>query len=614
MSKTTPLINFFNETFHIPHYQRGYRWEEQEVNELLDDLWNFEKTSNKGEFYCLQPIVLKKNNIRGYDVLDGQQRLTTLYLLLVYLDDKLKEDNYNEPLFTLNYETRKDCEQFLNERKFITETDDSNIDYYHICNAYDTIDKWFKNEKHRGAKGKLVPILMDETSKSNRNIRFIRYEVPRDTNPIDVFIRLNIGKIPLNDAELIKALLLQSDKYDADEIKFTRMRLFEIATEWDNIEYTLQNEEFWSFLSNADNKKDTHIEFIFDLIADKLQRKKRYFPTKPIKHATFLILSEYLQDMLDNEGLERINAVQIIWDEVNSYFEYFKEWYKSRQLFHYIGFLIAIRNYSIDDLISKASEYSKTKFIEDLESEIGKALRINKKRKDSDGTEYNVELENLNYENENQQSNDIQEIQRILLFHNIYASLKSDKENARFPFNLYKKTKQKEKWSLEHIHARNSETITGQIHQQTWLIDHIRSLQRLDNPGFDLLLERMQELRHSEEIDRVEFEAIVNEVYDEINKISGANDRDIHSISNLCLLDGVTNSRLNNSVFDVKREIIKNTELEGHYVPICSRNVFMKAYTSYPVNNAYWTIEDRKDYFESIRLVYDKFINAIREK
>ena len=106
MSKTTPLIEFFDQTFHIPHYQRGYRWEEQEVNELLDDLWAFCKDRESGDFYCLQPIVLKKNDKKGYDVLDGQQRLTTLYLLLVYLEDKRKEDNYNQPLFKLNYETR----------------------------------------------------------------------------------------------------------------------------------------------------------------------------------------------------------------------------------------------------------------------------------------------------------------------------------------------------------------------------------------------------------------------------------------------------------------------------------------------------------------------------
>lgn len=616
MSKTTPLIDFFYQTFHIPHYQRGYRWEAQEVSELLDDLWGFEKTSNKGEFYCLQPIVLKKNDKDGYDVLDGQQRLTTLYLLLVYLEDKRKEDNFNQQIFTLNYETRKNCEHFLKNKKFIAEVDESNIDFYHICSAYQTIDTWFKDEKHRGAKGKLVPILMDDNSKSNRNVRFIRYEVPKETNPIEVFIRLNVGKIPLTDAELIKALLLQNDKYNTDEIKFIKMRLFEIASEWDTIEYTLQNEGFWYFLSNNSNQKPTHIEFIFDLIADKIQKEKKYFITKPLKHATFLIFSEYLEDFLDNgkDGNEitRIKAVEEIWSQVTIYFEYFREWYQNRTLYHYIGFLIAIRgSHVIDNIIAKSNKMGKKQFIKYLESEIGKIILVDKKRKDSDGNKYKVELENLNYENEDQQSNDRIEINRILLLHNVYVSLKSDKEKARFPFNLYKQTKSNEKWSLEHIHAQNSEYIIKKENQQTWLKDHIQSLQRLDNIEYTELLGRMNDLINASEIEKDDFETIVIDVYEAINEHSDSDEQNKHSISNLCLVDATTNSKLNNSVFDVKREIIKNRELSGYYIPLCTRNVFLKAYTAYPVNNAYWTSEDRKGYSRNIRKVYDYFINAI---
>jgi len=616
MSKTTPLIDFFDQTFRIPHYQRGYRWEAQEVTELLDDLWGFEKTSNKGEFYCLQPIVLKKNDKDGYDVLDGQQRLTTLYLLLVYLEDKRKEDNFNQQIFTLNYETRENCEHFLKNKKFIAEIDESNIDFYHICSAYQTIDAWFKDEKHRGAKGKLVPILMDDNSKSNRNVRFIRYEVPKETNPIEVFIRLNVGKIPLTDAELIKALLLQNDKYNTDEIKFIKMRLFEIASEWDTIEYTLQNEGFWYFLSNNSNQKPTHIEFIFDLIADKIQKEKKYFITKPLKHATFLIFSEYLEDFLDNgkDGNEitRIKAVEEIWSQVTIYFEYFREWYQNRTLYHYIGFLIAIRgSHVIDNIIAKSNKMGKKQFIKYLESEIGKIILVDKKRKDSDGNKYKVELENLNYENEDQQSNDRPEINRILLLQNVYVALKSDKEKARFPFNLYKQTKSNEKWSLEHIHAQNSEYIIKNENQQTWLKDHIQSLQRLDSIEYTELLGRMNDLLNASEIEKDDFENIVIDVYEAINEHSDSDEQNKHSISNLCLVDATTNSKLNNSVFDVKREIIKNRELSGYYIPLCTRNVFLKAYTAYPINNAYWTSEDRKGYSMNIRKVYDYFINAI---
>jgi uncharacterized protein with ParB-like and HNH nuclease domain len=84
----------------------------------LDDLWNFERTSNKGEFYCLQPIVLEKVAENVYNVLDCQQRLTTLYLIFTFLKSMTVEAGYIEKLFTIDYQTRKDCKIFLEEKHF----------------------------------------------------------------------------------------------------------------------------------------------------------------------------------------------------------------------------------------------------------------------------------------------------------------------------------------------------------------------------------------------------------------------------------------------------------------------------------------------------------------
>lgn len=614
MEQTVALIDLFGKDFIIPHYQRGFRWEAQEVEELLDDLWNFEKTSNKGEFYCLQPIVLQKKGKNIFHVLDGQQRLTTLYLIITFLEEIRNDSGYNQPLFTLDYETRTDCRTFLEENKFKASIDESNIDYFHICKAYETIKNWFAGSKHAGAKMKLVPVLMDKNDKGNRNVRFIWYEAENNVNPIEIFIRLNVGKIPLTDAELTKALLLQSDKYDEKELKFIQRRLFELASEWDSIEYTLQNNEFWYFLCNQSNGKPTHIEFIFDLIADKLLNEKSYFEKKPIKHATFLILSEYLQDLIENEKLSRIKAVENIWEQVTEYFEYFREWFQNRTLYHYIGYLIAVKgNQIIDSLIIQSKTLAKKQFIGFLEKEIGKIILVNKKRKDTDGNEYQVKLENLNYENEDQKTNDIPEIHKILLVHNVQASLKSDKEKARFPFNLYKQTKRNEKWSLEHIHAQNSESIIKKENQVTWLNDHIQSLSNQNNSAFDKLISRMKALKQMQEIEQELFENLVIDVYSAIKEATDFDESRLHNISNLCLVDANTNSKLNNSVFDVKREKIKERELAGHYIPVCTRNVFLKAYTSYPVNNAYWTDADREGYLSNIRETYNYFVNSIKK-
>lgn len=607
MSSTTPLIDLFGKKFIIPHYQRGYRWEEQEVTELLDDLWNFMNTSNNGEFYCLQPIVVQKIADNEFNVLDGQQRLTTLYLILVYLEERRFEDGYNQELFTLNYETREECEEFLLNRTFITTLDESNIDFQHICNSYKYIDEWFKT--HAGAKGKLIPILLDKIDVGNKNVRVIWYEVELETNPIDVFIRLNVGKIPLTDAELIKALLLQSDKYFPAELTINKMKLFEIATEWDTIEYTLQEEDFWYFISNEENSKPTHIEFIFDAIANKILKEKKYFESKNFKHATFLILSEYLQDLITNEKISRIDAVKDIWEMVIEYFEYYKQWFSNRKLYHYIGYLIEIKgSVIIDTLIKESKERTKKSFETYLEDQIEDLIKINTKHKDASGNSIDVYLKDLCYENEDQKTNDKPLIIKILLLHNVIATLRSEKEKSKFPFNLYKKTKKNEKWSLEHIHAQNSANITKSELQKSWLQDHIKSLSNTNDDQFNMIIKKMNGALKNDNLDNEEFNKIVTSVYALINKIAGVDEKNTHNIDNLCLIDKNTNSQLNNSVFDVKREKIKKREVKGFYIPISSRNVFLKSYTDYPKNNAYWTSEDRSSYLKSLEETYNYFV------
>jgi hypothetical protein len=605
MDQTLPLVDLFDKEFNIPHYQRGYRWEEQEVRELLNDLWDFSKPTSKGVFYCLQPIVVQQKGDNVYDVLDGQQRLTTLYLILIFLEERRLEDYYNSQLFKLKYQTRADSQEFLEKKKFKNGIDESNIDFYHISSSYQIIEKWFS--EHPGAKGKILQILMDTNDDGNRNVRFIWYEVENDDsiNPIEIFIRLNVGKIPLTDAELIKALLLQSDAYDNKEL--IKMKLFEIASEWDTIEYTLQNESFWFFLNNGSKNKPTHIEFIFDLIATKKNKEKEYFEITPKKHATFLILSAYLEDLLSNK-LDREEAIKTIWEEVSKYFEYFNDWYNDRTLYHYIGFIINQKGSSvIDGLIAMSLQMTKTDFKTYLISEVNIIIRINKNRKDRNGNLHKVKLKDLSYESEDQNSNDISEIHKILLIHNIHTTLNSNKESARFPFNLYKKTKHNEKWSLEHVHAQNSQNITNIEHQKTWIKDHIKSLKNIDSKEVKKIIKELKKLVNLDEIEFDDFDAIVNKVYAFFDKNSGANDSNKHTIDNLCLIDQPTNSLLNNSVFDVKREKIKKREVAGFYIPICTRNLFLKAYSSFPQNNAYWTIDDRKAYLKDIKKTYDFF-------
>ena len=216
--KGLPPIVFF-----IPAYQRGYRWRKEEVKQLLYDICDFsynkpDKKGKKEIYYCLQPLVVKgcdNKNLGDYEVIDGQQRLTTVFIILQAIHhftikkwvpaDKLAQNPYT-PIFSIKYETREHSDEWLpriNDIDFRKE----NIDYYHIFRAYEQVIEWLtsKNrERVTDPEIKLRVILLDEC-------QFIWYEagdaVSNNNDAIEIFNRINSGKIELNNAELIKALL-----------------------------------------------------------------------------------------------------------------------------------------------------------------------------------------------------------------------------------------------------------------------------------------------------------------------------------------------------------------------------------------------------------------------
>ncbi|WP_202975737.1 DUF262 domain-containing protein [Carnobacterium divergens] len=264
--------------FMIPAYQRGYRWTSQEVRDLLNDVNEFipkqiDESSEK-TWYCLQPIVLKLTDNENYEVIDGQQRLTTIFLILHYLNQDFIEKR-REKLFELDYETRSDLKEFL----LLLDSDSNsdmneniNIDYYHIVQAYLTIEKWFQNRGSNFNKD-------DFRSKFRFNTKIIWYECFEE-DTISVFTRLNIGKISLSNAELIKALFLNSSNFEKNGNKIKHKQI-EIASEWDRIEADFQDDRFWYFIT-GDKKANNRIEFIFDIMnteytVEDLYSTFRYF-------------------------------------------------------------------------------------------------------------------------------------------------------------------------------------------------------------------------------------------------------------------------------------------------------------------------------------------------
>ena len=175
----TKFVADIRGSFYIPSYQRGYRWSETEVVRLLDDIYQ-----NGKKNYCLQPVVVRKKGDQ-YELIDGQQRLTTLYLIYKYM--KNVNPFFNEPAFTLSYQTRDQSEEFLKTLDMTKQ--DENIDFWFIANAYNTIKEWFEQD--------LQIRVMHIFEYLKEDVKIIWYEVGESEDAISLFTRLNIGNLAL---------------------------------------------------------------------------------------------------------------------------------------------------------------------------------------------------------------------------------------------------------------------------------------------------------------------------------------------------------------------------------------------------------------------------------
>src|SRR5665213_1308735 len=148
--------------FRIPSYQRGYRWEEIQVLALLKDLRNYKiDHNNPNAFYCLQPIVVKEDENERFELIDGQQRLTTILLILHYLNET--EFKIPKPVFEITFDTREQQESFLS---VITDKEKcaDDIDLYHLNQAYTKIQNWFTTQEKikPSVKGDFYSILTNK--------------------------------------------------------------------------------------------------------------------------------------------------------------------------------------------------------------------------------------------------------------------------------------------------------------------------------------------------------------------------------------------------------------------------------------------------------------------
>lgn len=550
----TKLVSSIKGEFYIPSYQRGYRWGENEVIRLLDDVY-----SNGKKNYCLQPIVVRKKG-DAYELVDGQQRFTTLYLIYKYMHDA-NPFFFSEPAFSLTYETREASADFLKNLDLSKRND--NIDFWFIANAYETIKTWFEEDLQ------IRVMRIFEYFKEQVNV--IWYEVDESEDAISLFTRLNIGKIPLTNAELVKAMFLTAYGSDAAE-----KRQDEFSLQWDNMEKELHNDKLWYFLTNkTNNNYQTRIDLVLDLITEKqsTDREKYYsfFRIDAMKHTT---------------------SLDEVWRKILQTFLVLKDWFENHELYHKIGYLIAAASdsLSLSDIFELSKNKTKSEFRAALDEEIKKSIHIS------------GNYAELSYD----KPTDYKRISTLLLLFNVESVRLNGEQSQWFPFDKFKFDKSSNiSWSLEHIHAQQSEGMKTQEKWKEWLDLHIDSVKTVSKNQD--LIDRMTEAKQKATLSRAEFEVLQQEVIDILSLKENVDY--LHTIGNLALLNTRDNAALNNSTFDVKRNQIVEMDKNGAFIPFCTKNVFLKYYTPSEKNQLhFWGQADRVAYIKAINEKLEKYL------
>lgn len=635
-----------NKNFFIPDYQRGYRWGTRQVEQLMSDLSEFFGDGGKGDFYCLQPVVVKKmddkiiqeldihsgdDNNTWYEVIDGQQRLTTIRIIFAL--EHLMNPRINQERFTISYKTRPSLTSIFDELKFnesdrndlygvyVDNEDNLDIDSWHILQAARCIMNWVKNgeQSNHGLKyftGLFYDNFTHKPGNDDKSVQVIWYELRDGSDPNRTFKRLNDKKIPLNNSELIHGLFLsESAKYEfderllqgySDEILRKKVREQEqtnkqlhIVEMWDIIERQLRQPDFWAFVSkdNSDMEWSCRIEYLFDLIAGKKgDEKDELF--------TYLRFEEMVRNH-DVAGLWEL------WQKVESCFSALQSWFRDREYYHKIGFLIAEQGREVlVDLLHEVTTKKTSEFKKGLDWRI--KVDITGK---SDG---DVDIYKFNYtDNSNQ-------LFKILFYFNV-ESTRLAKNQSYFPFHLYKEGN----WTLEHIHAQNSEKIDRSDKKKwtEWYTENIQALEHLCS-RFDEEHEYnprnlISSLNNSLKIlyrDDFVFDNFTKD-FDSVTAyynnmaIKEGGSPEIHDISNLALLTSDLNSGISNSVFEVKRQKMMDYDAEGRYVPYCTRLVFLKYYNrneqDFCVQQTfYWSEKDRNNYLNRIKEVLSTVLST----
>lgn len=636
------IPELLNKKYYIPEYQRGYRWEDKQVLNLLDDLDTFFSGDTKGQFYCLQPIVVKEvtiDNEKWLEVIDGQQRLTTI-LILMKVFDQLNAPKFGLPKthsYTIRYATRPLIQNIFDTISITSEPstnkaviDESKnqwpgmIDSLYIYNAAKTILNWFMDEQPRIFR--YGQYFYNTVNSGDKSVQVVWYETNEDKDPHDIFNRMNSLKVGLSCSELIRSIFLSScTKFNlgtfdglSDSLKLEvekerfQQKQSSINEKWDEIEQQMRDESFQSFLTSRNIKSRNAIDLLFDLVSGKYASNKPFNSNLNKEDELYTYL--YIKNMVDVDG-----DAWTTWLSILNVYEKLLFWYHDRDLYHRIGFLntIAATGHEDDAVYTLLAERKgKIALRNKVVSMIKEAMILPENKETHQPIE---KLSQLSYDNNIHYNY----IKRLLILYNVETSrIQTSSEFFDFDKFRYTADKKHKIWTLEHIHAQNSDCLpeTNKDSWYEWIVFNRDSLKKL------VLGDPNLEKQRISLVDQLERDSAVNnekqepycksikytfenikELFDDVANFYAQLDakadkaKPMHQLSNMALLDLGQNAMVGKSPFEVKRQIISNQIADNKYYPICTQKVFLKLYDKESMQIHSWSQRDRELYLEDMK-------------
>lgn len=585
----TKNLNGKCNSYRIPEYQRGYKWTVLQIEQLLNDINCFHQNGNEDRFYCIQNITLVEKD-DCYNVVDGQQRLTTLVVLLSYLGETVLVSD------KLEYSVRPETDYFIRNFIINSNIDTENWDLFLENNTdkdYDHQDIFYLFSAHKTIKSWILGNNIDVDSfktKLLENVKLIVNKLNTD-NEQDLFMNLNTGKVSLDGADLVRALLITNvakeelgnvaleDTRSIVKINEKRVRigleLDEISVWWNQRNVR----EYFNFLDKISVPPNETIGF-----------NSRIYPIDLLYKLYVAINGE--------------KDIRLQYFENQSYVELYKnlislhrtakDWFQDYEIYHYVKYIVTQSGIGIATIWNDwRNTKSRKDFVGNLKEKCKSIVD-----KFIDGIS-DLQVDWF--------ANEDSGLYKILIMSDIIEIIESQQSENRIPF-LPPEYFRPEKEDIEHIFPQTPIGTRNYLNESDY-----KAYIELLNELFD---KYDQDGNDSNEILKIEFpqdwsdSVSVENCKKEINSNA---DKLIHrnSIGNLVLLNEKINRSYGNDFYTRKRiEIIRNTKMK--FIRPHAHRPFVKMFSPKPSELNVWTDKDIVDNAEYIKHQLVTFFNIKR--